>query len=79
MASHSVQLSALPKLCPRAEESKFQGKEELNMRYTKPTIVSLGAASNAIQGFGHKTLPNMIDAVHPLEARTTGSAYDLDE
>jgi hypothetical protein len=49
------------------------------MRYVKPTIVSLGAASCAIQGHANKTHPFAIDADGMGLPRSTGSAYDLDE
>ena len=48
------------------------------MRYAKPSIVVLGAASVAIQG-GTKGMPfgdaHPITNTHP----STGGAYDLDE
>ncbi len=49
------------------------------MRYVKPSIASLGAASCAIQGNCNKAQPNAIDADSLQLVRSTGSAYDLDE
>jgi hypothetical protein len=51
------------------------------MRYTKPSIVCLGVASQAIQGHGIKSEQNRVDAVDmsPTAFWSTGSAYDLDE
>jgi hypothetical protein len=49
------------------------------MRYEKPSIVSLGAASSAIQGNGNKAQHHMTDADGAQLPRSTGSAYDLDE
>lgn len=48
------------------------------MRYEKPSIVSLGAASCAIQGNSNKAEHIAPDAF-PNLPRSTGSAYDLDE
>jgi hypothetical protein len=49
------------------------------MRYVKPSIVALGAASCNIQGHAIKTQHNMTDADGVQLPRSTGSAYDLDE
>ena len=50
------------------------------MRYVKPSITPLRAASEAIQehGLGKPTI-FAVDGPNPKDARTTGSAYDLDE
>jgi len=61
------------------EGSKFQGKEENIMRYTKPSIVSLGAASSAIQLIGHGKPMFVPDNPHPTARPSSGGAYDLDE
>lgn len=49
------------------------------MRYTQPTLVSLGKASAAIQGSENKSLPRAPDANPHASFYSTGSAYDLDE
>jgi hypothetical protein len=48
------------------------------MRYAKPSIMELGAASVAIQSLNNKVMPKTDGSgatIHP----STGNAYDLDE
>lgn len=49
------------------------------MQYTRPTLVSLGKASTAIQGFGNKNPFRAPDADIQRHTLSTGSSYDLDE
>ncbi|MGA2539427.1 MAG: hypothetical protein ABSF53_25700 [Terracidiphilus sp.] len=50
------------------------------MKYLKPSIATLGLASDAIQGEGWKLFPHAIDGdVARRPQLSTGSAYDLDE
>jgi hypothetical protein len=49
------------------------------MKYEKPSIVTLGPASHAIQGVGNKWRHIAPDADGSQLPFTTGSAYDLDE
>lgn len=49
------------------------------MQYTRPTLVSLGKASMAIQGFGNKNPYRAPDADTQSHYLSTGSSYDLDE
>jgi hypothetical protein len=47
--------------------------------YRKPAVISLGAASSAIQGAHDKNI-NLVADANPNDAtRTSGMAYDLDE
>ena len=48
------------------------------MRYEKPSIATIGTASNAIQNHGHKS--GMADDANTSSTQfSTGSSYDLDE
>jgi len=49
------------------------------MRYVKPLIAKLGAASDAIQGNGVKNPHIALDAFGDTMPRSSGGAYDLDE
>lgn len=49
------------------------------MKYVQPTVVKLGKASDAIQGFGNKNPYKSPDANHQSSYLSTGSSYDLDE
>jgi hypothetical protein len=50
------------------------------MKYVKPSIATLGLASEAIQGAGSKIFPHATDGdVLRRPQLSTGSAYDLDE
>jgi hypothetical protein len=54
-------------------------KGETIMRYAKPSIVKLGAASDAIQQIGTGKPLQVVDAIHPNGMLTSGGSYDLDE
>lgn len=49
------------------------------MRYQKPLVVRLGAASSAIQHIGHGKPMVATDASNPDAQLSSGGAYDLDE
>lgn len=69
-----------PKLWQTAEGRKSRRKEESAMKYVKPSIATLGVASETIQGDGSKKFPHAIDGNVLLRPQlSTGSAYDLDE
>ena len=47
--------------------------------YQKPTVISLAAASTAIQGSHNKNI-NVVQDANPQDSTfTSGMAYDLDE
>lgn len=47
--------------------------------YQKPTVISLAAASTAIQGNHSKLINRVPDADQQDPTLTSGMAYDLDE
>lgn len=47
--------------------------------YQKPTVISLAAATSAIQGAHNKNIHVVPDANQSDPTRTSGMAYDLDE
>jgi len=49
------------------------------MRYAKPSIIKLGAASTAVQHIGHGKPMHVTDATNPKFELSSGGAYDLDE
>jgi hypothetical protein len=49
------------------------------MKYEKPSIVKLGAASEAVQHIGHGKPMHVTDATNPEAQLSSGGAYDLDE
>jgi hypothetical protein len=49
------------------------------MRYTKPTIASLGYASTAIQTVGIKGFVQLDANESARPQQSTGGSYDLDE
>jgi hypothetical protein len=49
------------------------------MRYQKPSIIKLGAASSAVQGIGQRKPMQVTDATNPEAQLSSGGAYDLDE
>lgn len=49
------------------------------MKYAKPSIVQLGAASSAVQHIGQGKPMSVTDATNPEAQLSSGGAYDLDE
>jgi hypothetical protein len=49
------------------------------MKYAKPSIIVLGAASGAIQEIGLSKPMFVPDNPHPTARPSSGGAYDLDE
>jgi hypothetical protein len=54
-------------------------RRRLMLTYQKPTVISLAAASSAIQGAHNKNIHVVPDANQSDPTRTSGMAYDLDE
>jgi hypothetical protein len=54
-------------------------RKSIMLLYQKPTVISLAAASTAIQGNHSKLINRVPDADQQDPTLTSGMAYDLDE